>query len=191
MVYVNNIIEIEFTEELLEEWTKKYFKKHPKSKKRPIQSSKHPSINVWSIMRRPMMNTLKKNWADFVEFCVDYYGYRDLGICHCKCKYIVYKSTLRRSDPDNITPKFIMDGLSAEHSGVIVDDSSDCVEELTLKIEYKKGKQGSKIVFYDCEFDEKLLHETAIKEIAKSKKREETMSTNKIKKNSTKKKVKK
>lgn len=179
---MDNVVEIEFTEELLEQWTKEYFKKHPKSKKKPIKDSKHPSINTWSIMRRPMMNVLKQNWANFVEFVVDYYGYRDLGISHCKCKYIVYKATSRRSDVDNITPKFIMDGLSAEHSGVIVDDSSDCIEELTLKIEYRKGQTGSKIIFYDCEFDEELLYETAIKEMTKSKKREETLKQNKLKK---------
>lgn len=178
----NKIIEIEFTEELLEIWAKEYMKKHPRTKKKPIKNSKHPSINVWSIMRRPMMNVLKQNWADFTEFVVDFYGLRDLGISKCKCKYIVYKETCRRSDCDNIVPKFIMDGLSAEHGGVIVDDSSDCIEELTLKIEYRKGQAGSKIIFYDCEYDKDLLIKTKELEINKSKKREETLKQNKINK---------
>lgn len=182
------IVEIEFTEELLKEWTNIYFKKHPKSKKKPIKNSKHPSINVWSIMRRPMMNVLKQNWANFTEFVVDFYKLRDLGISKCKCKYIVYKETFRRSDVDNITPKFIMDGLSAEHGGVIIDDSSDCIEELTLKIEYRKGNPGSKIVFYDCEYDEELLSKTKEVETNKSKKREETLKQNKSKKKPKKKK---
>lgn len=174
-------IVVEFTEELLKEWTKRYMKKHPKTKKKPIQFSNHPSLNTWIILRRPMMNALKQKWANFTEFVVDYYGLRDLGISKCKCKYIVFKDSRRRSDVDNYSPKFIFDGFSAEHSGLIIDDSSDCIEELTIKIEYRKGQRGGKFIFYNCEYDKKLLEDTKKKEMAKTEKRQATMEENKLK----------
>lgn len=174
------IIEIEFTEDLLNIWTDKYMKKHPRAKKKPLQFSSHPSLNTWIILKRPSMNALKQKWADFTEFVVDYYGLRDLGIKKCKCRYIVFKDSKRRSDVDNYSPKFIFDGFSAEHSGLIIDDSSDCVEELTIRIEYRKGKRGGKFIFYDCEYDKELLQQIKIKEQEKTNKREKTLKENKM-----------
>lgn len=174
-------IVIEFTEEMLSEWTKEYMKKHPRTKKKPIQFSSHPSLNTWIILRRPMMNTLKQRWANFTEFVVDHYKLRDLGISKCKCKYIVFKDSKRRSDVDNYSPKFIFDGFSAEHSGLIIDDSSDCIEELTIKIEYRKGQRGGKFIFYDCEYDKELLATTKQREIAKTEKRNKALQENKLK----------
>lgn len=173
---------IEFTEELLEEWTKEYMKKHPKTKKKPIQFSTHPSLNTWIILRRPMMNSLKQKWANFTEFVVNYYGLKDLGISKCKCKYVVFKDSKRRSDVDNYSPKFIFDGFSAEHSGLIIDDSSDCIEELTIKIEYRKGQRGGKFIFYNCEYNKSLLETTRQKEITKTERRKSTLKENKSKK---------
>lgn len=173
---------IEFTEELLEIWTKEYFKKHPRSKKRPIDKPSHPSLNKWLILQRITMNKLKQDWKDFVIYVVKYYGLEDLGISNCKCRYVVYNSSARRKDIDNYTPKMILDGLTAEASGVLVDDSYSCIEELTIKIEQHKGIEGARIEFYDCEYDEELLNETALKEMAKSKKREETLKKNKLNK---------
>ncbi|WP_195515635.1 hypothetical protein [Paraclostridium bifermentans] len=179
---MENKIVIEFTEELLEEWTKEYFKKHPRSRKRPIDSPEQPSLNKWVILQRITMNKLKQDYKDFVIYVVKHYGLEDLGISHCKCNYIIYNPTSRRRDLDNYSPKMVLDGLTAEASGVLVDDSVSCIEELTIKMEYKKGVKGARIEFYDCEYDEALLYETAIKEMAKSKKREETLKQNKINK---------
>lgn len=178
----NNKVVIEFTEELLESWTKEYFKKHPRSKKKPIDKPSHPSLNKWIILQRITMNKLKQDWKDFVVYVVGYYGLEDLGISSCKCKYVVYNSTLRRKDIDNYSPKFILDGLTAEASGVLVDDGCSCINELTISVEYHKGIEGARIEFYDCEYDEELLNETAIKEMAKSKKREDTLKKNKLSK---------
>ena len=187
------VIEITFTEELLGMWAEEYMKKHPRTKKKPITSPIHESINVWSIMRRPMMNSLKQKWKEFGEFVVDYYGLADLGISKCKCKYIVHKTYVNkktRSDIDNITPKFILDSLTASASGVICDDSCDVVEELTLKIIYEqKSYKSSKIIFYDCEYDKELLYETREKELKKIAEKEATLQAKKsIKKKSAKKK---
>lgn len=133
-----------------------------------------------------MMNALKQKWADFTEFVIDYYKLRDLGISKCKCKYIVFKDSKRRSDVDNYSPKFIFDGFSAEHSGLIVDDSSDCIEELTIKIEYRKGNRGGKFIFYDCEYDKNLLKEARERETTKTQKRKDSLKQNKLKKKSKK-----
>ncbi len=174
-------IEVEFTEELLDAWTKCYFKKHPRARKKPIEKSSHPSINKWCILRRISMNTLKQCWKDFTIFVVSQLELGGLGISKCKCKYIVYKGTQARSDIDNIVPKFLLDGLTAEASGLLVDDSSECITELTLKIEYRKGQTGAKLIFTDCEFDKDLLIKTREKEINKTYKREETKKLKKKK----------
>lgn len=178
----NNKVVIEFTEDLLKSWTKEYFKKHPRSRKKPIDNPSQPSLNKWIILQRISMNKLKQDWKDFTMYVVKHYGLNDLGISRCKCKYVVYNSTARRKDVDNYSPKFILDGLTAEASGVLVDDGCSCITELTISIEYRKGIEGARIEFYDCEYDEELLYETAIKELAKSKKREETIKQNKLKK---------
>lgn len=175
-------ISIEFTEELLEEWTKIYFKKHSRARKKPIETPANPSLNKWIILRRISMNKLKQDYKDFTKFVISHYRLEDLGISKCKCKYITYKKTKGRIDLDNTTPKFILDGLSAEASGVICDDSSDCITELTLLEEYHKGINGARIEFYDCEYDKELLEATRIKEIGKSEKRQVTINKNKAEK---------
>ena len=186
-----DVIEIEFTEELLEMWTKEYMKKHPRTKNKPIVSPIHESINVWSIMRRPMMNSLKQRWKEFGKFVVDYYGLADLGISKCKCKYIVHKTyvkSYKSSDCDNIVPKFILDSLTAGASGVICDDSSDVIEELTLKIVHEQNSyKSSKIIFYDCEYDKNLLYKTREAELKKLQEKEKTLAENKAKRKAKKK----
>lgn len=174
-------IVIEFTEELLEEWTKIYFKKHPRARKKPIEHAQNPSLNKWIILRRLSMNKLKQDFKDFTKFVVHHYGLEDLSISNCKCNYIVYRNSKRRIDLDNITPKFLLDGLTAECSGVLVDDGIDCIESLTLLSEYK-GHYGSRIEFYDCKYDKELMLKTRDKENVKSEKRQATIDKNKSKK---------
>lgn len=189
--YMNeNKVIIEFTEELLEEWLKIYFKKHSRAKKKPIETPANPSLNKWIILRRISMNKLKQDYKDFTKFVISHYGLEDLGISKCKCKYITYRQSKRRIDLDNTTPKFILDGLTAECTGVICDDGVDCITELTLLSEFK-GYHGARIEFYDCEYDKELLEATRIKEIGKSEKRQATIVKNKAEKKAKKKTVKK
>lgn len=177
-----NIIEIEFTQELLDEWLKIYFKKHPRARKLPIETPAHPSLNKWIILKRIPMNVLKQNYKDFCEYVIHYYGLEMLGISKCKCEFITYVSTKTRIDLDNTTPKMILDGLTAEASGVIVDDGYSCINELTLKGEYHKGIKGAKIIFKDCQYDKELLLKTREKEIEKTAKKKATMEARKLKK---------
>ena len=181
-------IVIEFTEELLELWTKDYFKKHPRARKKPLETPAQISLNRWIILRRMMMNKLKQDYKDFTKFVVEYYGLQDLGISKCKCRYVVFRQTKRRVDTDNITPKMILDGLTAEASGVLVDDSCDCIEELTLAFEYTKCK-GARIEFYDCEYDVDLMLETREKEFTREEKKKATMEEKKKSKKTTKRKT--
>jgi hypothetical protein len=179
-----DVITIEFTQELLDEWLSIYFKKHPRARKQPIEAPSQPSINKWSILPRISMNKLKQDYKDFGTYVVKHYGLEMLGISKCKCRYTTYVSTKTRIDLDNTAPKFILDSLTAEATGVIVDDGYSCITELTLKGEYKKGVKGSKIEFYDCEYDKELLFKTKKKEINKINKKKLTMEQKKKEKKS-------
>lgn len=183
-------IVIEFTEELLEKWLELYFKKHPKAKKKPIETPANPSLNKWIILRRISMNKMKQDYKDFTKFVINYYDLNDLGISECKCRYITYRKSKRRIDLDNTTPKFILDGLTSECTGVLVDDGIDCIQELILLSEYN-GVHGARIEFYDCKYDIDLMLKTRDKENTKSFKRQATIDKNKAEKKASKTKTKK
>lgn len=108
-----------------------YFSIHTKAYKKPIQHPYHESINVWMIMRRPMMNALKQKWKDFICYFIKERGYSNLRIDKCEIHQTVYYPNNRRHDVDNSVPKFILDGLV--ESGMIPDDDSKHITKLTLE----------------------------------------------------------
>ncbi len=116
---------------ILEEYNRYYFLQHPKAKKKPIAHPYHESINVWMIMKRPMMNALKQRWKDFVKWYITQLGFSELHINKCEISQVVYYPTNRRHDIDNSVPKFILDGLT--ESGMIIDDDSRHITRLTLE----------------------------------------------------------
>ena len=126
-----NEIKLVIDNSTLEEYEEYYFSIHKKAKKKPIEHPYHESINVWMIMKRPMMNALKQKWKDFIVWFSTDIGVADRRIQKCIITQTVYYPTRRRHDTDNSVPKFILDGLVA--SGVIVDDDMTCVTELRLK----------------------------------------------------------
>lgn len=130
----------------LSEYEKYYFKLHPKAKKKPIDKPRHPSINSWMIMKRPMMNALKQKWKDFMIWFIDNQGYTNLHIEKCEMKFITYFETNRRHDVDNSAPKFILDGLA--ESGFIVDDDSKHLTSLTLEVGVDKENPRTEIEVY-------------------------------------------
>ena len=72
---------------------------------------------------------------------------------------------------------------------MLVDDSCDCIEEMTIKIIQEQGVEDySEIIFYDCEYDVELMLKTREIEINKTLKKEETKKENKQKKVANKKK---
>lgn len=127
-------------ESVLERYNEHYFLVHTKAQKKPIQHPYHESINVWMIMKRPMMNSLKQKWKDFIKWFIEEQGYSNLRIEKCEIEQTVYYPNNRRHDADNSVPKFILDGLV--ESGMIVDDDSNHVTKLTLScrtdIEYPR-----------------------------------------------------
>lgn len=128
---MENTITLTIDNSILKEYNAYYFAKHPKAHKEPIPHPYHESINVWMIMRRPMMNALKQKWKDFVCWLVESKGYSNLHIEKCEIYQTVYYPNNRRHDPDNSVPKFILDGLV--QSGMLSDDDSKHIEKLTLK----------------------------------------------------------
>ena len=124
-------IKIVIDNSTLTEYEKYYFKQHPRATKKPIANPYHESINQWMIMKRPMMNALKKRWKEFVCWLIDNQGYSNLRIEKCDIQVKTYYKTNRRHDVDNSVIKFILDGFS--ESGFIVDDDSKHVKSLLLE----------------------------------------------------------
>lgn len=125
-----NKISLIIDDTVLESYSEYYFSIHTKAHKIPIPHPYHESINVWMIMKRPMMNALKQKWKDFIKWLVDTKGYTNLGIDKCEIEQTVYYPNNRRHDIDNTVPKFILDGLV--ESGMIVDDDHLHITKLTL-----------------------------------------------------------
>lgn len=127
---VDKKISLVIDEETLQCYTEYYFSIHTKAHKVPIPHPYHESINVWMIMKRPMMNALKQKWKDFIKWLVDTKGYSNLRIEKCEINQVVYYPNNRRHDIDNTVPKFILDGLV--ESGMIVDDDHLHISKLVL-----------------------------------------------------------
>lgn len=128
----------------LADYNKYYFTIHPKAQKQPIQNPYHESINEWMIMRRPIMNSLKQKWKDFVKWLVSVKGYSNLHIEKCEISQTIYYKTNRRHDIDNSVPKFVLDGLV--ESGMIVDDDSKHVTKLTLQCSVDRGNPRTELL---------------------------------------------
>lgn len=105
-----------------------YLLKHPRAKKKPIQSPIHPSLNSWMILKRPVMNSLKQRYKDYIVFMAEECGLSGMHIDHCEITLQYYFPTNRRHDCDNYTPKFYLDGLTA--ADVIADDDFTHVTSL-------------------------------------------------------------
>jgi len=136
-------IKLTIDEETLAAYEEHYFSIHKQAKKRPIARPYHESINQWMIMKRPMMNSLKGKWKDFIVWFIDQQGYSNLRIDKCELVFTTYFNTNRRHDVDNTCPKFILDGLC--ESGFIVDDDSTHVLKLTLMCGVDKSRPRTEI----------------------------------------------
>lgn len=128
---------------VLDRYNTYYFKMYPKRHKVPIERPIHPSINIWMIMQRPAMNALKQTWKEFCQWWIKDLGYQDYKLDQYEMTFAIYMPTKRRSDPDNMSPKFIMDGFT--ESGFIVDDDGTHLRALTLKTDYDKDNPRTEI----------------------------------------------
>ena len=139
-----NDIKLIIDDAVLLEYEKHYFALHPRSKKKPIESPCHPSINKWMIMNRIVMNALKQRFKDFMVWFVKYSGYESLKIQECDMVFTTYFKTRIRHDTDNTVPKFTLDGLV--EGGFIIDDDSNHLKSLTLKCDYDKKRPRTEIL---------------------------------------------
>ena len=77
---MSKTIQLTIDNSVLERYNKYYFSLHPKAHVPPIKQPRHESMNVWMIMKRPMMNALKQRWKDFIGWFVTEQGYANLRI---------------------------------------------------------------------------------------------------------------
>lgn len=130
-------------QKVLDGYNTYYFKKYPRRSKAPIEHPYHESINKWFVMQRPQMNALKQKWKEFCIWWIETLGYTNLKLDQFEMTFTTYMPTKRRIDPDNTTPKFILDGLS--ESGLIIDDDGKHLRSLTLKTDYDKERPRTEI----------------------------------------------
>lgn len=121
---------------LIHEYNQYYFKKYPRRKKEPIARPLHESINVWTGLTPMAKNNLKQNWNEFIVWWVDKLGLSHKKIKEFEIEYSLFMPTRRRADPDNFSPKFILDGFV--NAGMIVDDDSLHLRKLITTIGYDK-----------------------------------------------------
>lgn len=139
---------------VLDAYSEYYFSQHPRAKKRPIKQPYHESINTWMILKRAAMNALKQKWKDFIIWFVNEQGYTNLRIEKCEISQIIYYPNNRRHDPDNSTPKFVLDGFV--DSGMIVDDDSKHIKRLILSCDVDKEHPRTELtlmIIEECKED--------------------------------------
>lgn len=128
---MNNELKLIIDNEVLARYETYYFDIHKRASKKPIAHPYHESINVWMIMKRPMMNALKQKWKDFIVWFINDQGYSNLRIEKCDIICRTFYPNHRRHDTDNSVPKFLLDGLV--QSGLIIDDDSEHIMSLLLE----------------------------------------------------------
>ena len=146
MVDEYNVIkkfELTINEDTLKDYEKYYFSIHTKAHKKPIEHPYHPSINIWFIMQRPQMNDLKQKWKDFIIWWIKDLCLENIKLDSYVIRFTTFMPTKRRYDPDNSTPKFIMDGFT--EAGFIIDDDGEHCKELQLRTRYDKDNPRTEI----------------------------------------------
>ena len=91
------------------------------------------------------MNALKQKWKEFVKFWVKINKMDNRQLDDFDLIVTVFFNTKRRHDVDNLTPKFILDGLT--EAGTIVDDDEKHLHSLTLKTGYDKENPRTEFEF--------------------------------------------
>lgn len=143
-MFIINQLLITIDNNTLNKYNKYYFALHPKRKKEPIESPHHPSINKWFIMKRPQMNGLKQAWKDFIMWLLEDYGFSNMNIESCAMTFTYYFKTKARHDNDNLSPKFILDGLA--EGNFIIDDDYKHLHTLTIKCGWDKEHPRTEIL---------------------------------------------
>lgn len=107
-------------QDLVDEYNKYYFKQNPRLRKKYIDRPMHPSLNTWMILTRIKMNTLKQKWKEFGVWWIKKEKLDGLMLDKFEMIFTTYMPTRRRIDPDNTSPKFLLDSFT--EAGFIKDD---------------------------------------------------------------------
>lgn len=113
-----------------------WFDTHPRAKKARIKAPQHPSLNEYYKANFQAANTLKQTWKEFVIWLVNELKLNNFHISQCEIKYTTFFKTNRRHDPDNVSPKFVLDGFV--EAGLLEDDDYKHIVSLITKCEIDK-----------------------------------------------------
>lgn len=114
-------LKIVITQDDVDRYNRAYFAAHPRAKKLRIKGPEHPSLNWYMTANNMAVNDVKQDWKQFIINILEDRGLLNLEIDKCVVYYTTYFKRNKNIDADNITPKFILDGLVA--GGFLVDDS--------------------------------------------------------------------
>lgn len=173
-------VEIEFTEDNLNEFLAKYYKTHRKGKKPIVVSPLPRSMNaILVITNRIVQNNHKKYRGMYVEHVLKELGLEKLGICETDLKVHFVFPTKIRHDLDNYGSglKEFLDMFS--DLGIVQDDNYDIIKSITLTASYEKGVSKTIFTFTNCKYDVQATLEAMEKERVKREKREATMAEKK------------
>lgn len=123
----------------------KYFKEHPRAKKVRIKAPQHPSLNWYMTANNMEANNMKQNWKDFIVFILTNRNLINKQIDKCKVTYRTFFKRKCIHDLDNITPKYIFDGLV--EGGFLVGDDCTHITRLTTECFYDKENPRIELEF--------------------------------------------
>lgn len=140
----NKQLKLVLDRKVLDKYNAYYFCIHKKAKKAPIEKPWHPSINIWCVIPRIQMNALKQKWKDFIVWWINDIGCNGMNIQEYEIEFNIYHPTKRRADPDNFSPKFIMDGFT--ECNFLVDDDREHCKRLTIVCNVDKSDPRTEII---------------------------------------------
>lgn len=107
----------------------------------------HPSLNDWTKWHHYHRAQEKKRWEELVYYCALHT--KPLAAETVKVEVRYYFPTKTARDLDNYCPKFLLDGLVK--AGILKDDNSSVVKELSVKILYDKQNPRTEVIITDEE----------------------------------------
>ena len=132
------------TQQDVDEYNQKYFKEHPRATKLRIKSPEHPSLNEYMIANNHAQNNQKQAWKDFVVWVLQSKNLINTGVDRCEIIYRTFFKTRRIHDIDNVTPKYIFDGMT--EAGFLVADDYNHIVRLITECGYDKNNPRIELI---------------------------------------------
>ena len=140
-----NTLHLTLDNSILAKYQACYFKKYPKRKKFLIARPIHNSLNEWAIATNMKRNNLKQAWKEMIVWWMNEENLSNRGLEEFELDMRVFMPSRRRADPDNFTPKFILDGFV--ESGLLVDDDGVHLKKLSIATDYDKDNPRTEFIF--------------------------------------------